>query len=485
MAIWLVAAAAGQAGAAGATSRPVVKDDMKREEFEKRFRAAVAELPDVEERSKAKGAAWGYRITSVEAGSYGENIGLKVGETIERMDGRRVWSEPQVMGQAAGAAGQHEVTVVGEDLAERTVKVDSGLAGVQGLRWWDPELVYLRGPHRDAKWDDLMRVAIARCDDEPKLAGAALSRALAAGYPADGVMDMVAFAIAVGEGRTKEALAFANARIGGEYGADLPLPPKLLYQAAIAEGRFKVARDAMKDAAPDLMPDRSAQVEELIAADAAKTAEERRQPPPAVMADSRERQGQLQASKPLDQDAEWLLQKVRRHEVFRWKAETGHYLPAVFGPDHDLSDVELQVTFSVKRTDRKTSRWAKMFAVGIVDRDDLRPPSILEDGMPGGLLGFEVDATGPSPLMGVIHGKGQELVFEPCRFAVNGQDQVELRLLHCAGRDEVVVNGRRIAYLPQVAPQAKRLGVYVKVVGMEATISKLRFDELVAKQGNH
>ena len=44
LAIWLVAAAAGQAGAAGATSRPVVKDDMKREEFEKRFRAAVAEL---------------------------------------------------------------------------------------------------------------------------------------------------------------------------------------------------------------------------------------------------------------------------------------------------------------------------------------------------------------------------------------------------------------------------------------------------------
>jgi hypothetical protein len=81
----------------------------------------------------------------------------------------------------------------------------------------------------------------------------------------------------------------------------------------------------------------------------------------------------------------------------------------------------------------------------------------------------------------VFHGKGEELVFEPAPFAVNGEEQVEVRLLHCAGRDEVLVNGRRIAYVPQVGPQAKRLGVYVKVVGMEATIRKIRFDELVAK----
>lgn len=457
-------------------NRPKLHERLSPASFDQRFKDAVANLPALAEREKVKGAAWGYRLTAVDAGSPGEKAGLRVGDSIVAIDGQKAWSELHLSRLRTNEA--QKLTVVREDLTSREVEVPPGRLGLRGERQWDAELVYLRGPHRDAQWDDLVRVALGWMWNDPELAETAMTRALAKGYPADGVSDLVGYATSLpNEASPERALEFMRRRKdSGEYGADMPVWPAGVYYAAIAEGDLKMAADALLDGAPDTLEDTSHQLDQLIAAAShASTQPTTGHQTPTEMAQQMKRTPLIPLCRGLNTWASSYLDHMNKvGGPIRIFSPGGHYSPFVVRSIKPAQNVEVEMTFRTRPSDNTKTGFSRLVAVGLMDLDDQRPgPGLDQDGRPGGVLGFAY--SGDNEWMSLFHGYGEQIVQRPATF--KKEEIVTVRLVHVGGWDEVFVNDERIAYLPWTAP-CKKMALYVKSVGMDVGIEHLAYDAL-------
>jgi hypothetical protein len=369
--------------------------------------------------------------------------------------------------------------VVGEDLKEREVVVPPGRIGVRGERRWEPELVYLRGPHRDAKWDDLVRVALGWMWNDPQLAETAMTRALAKGYPADGVSDLVGYATSLPNmGEPERVMELARLREGsGEYGADLPVWPAPMYYAAIAEADLKMAAEVLRDGVPDALEDTSRQLEQLKEAEAKATTRPAAagRKTPTEMALGMKRTPMIPLCRGLNPWADSYLDHLNKvGGALRIFAAGGHFAPFVIRSIKPARDVEVDLLFKTRPSDNVKTGFSRLVVVGLMDLDDQRPQEGLDrDGMPGGILGLAYWAESKS--MSVYHGYGEQIVYRPATF--KNEDMVNVKLLHVGGWDEVFVNDERVAYLPWTAP-CKKMALYVKSVGMDLCIEHIAYDAL-------
>jgi len=459
--------------------RPAFREALKGPEYQDRFKAALARI-DKAALEKSKEPAWGVKVFKVEKDSQAETIGLRVGDYLTAFGRAKVrftlsftWMLDRFKAKETEPRKLEWQTAGGEP---RSGTIRPEMVGISFGDCWRPEMRYLRGAQRKARWEDQVLVAGTVWERDPDLAETAWFQALAAGYRPDFLSDASGALLALRQERHAQSLDFAHFALAVE-----PEPeeaPRLwlaVYDAAVASYKLERALEAA-DKYPGPMAERSTGLKELLAAHRARPEAERLLPPPteAAAAAGKARNDLLARAKALNGFSAADLQHAKEDGGIHLRTASGYFHPLVFGPE--VRDLEVELTFRAKAADKEETRYTRIFAAGVLDRAAEGFQGLANNGMPGGPLAVRIDDHGD---VRVLHGTpALSRAIANCPYlGLDFTAEQTLRLIIFGPDCELFLNGRRIFYGPRPSG-AVRLVPYFKVVGMDVKVEKLRVAEL-------
>src|SRR4051812_27724531 len=164
------------AGTTKPSARPPFRQELSDGDFKDQMKAALAKLPKLESREQSKEPALGFYIMRVEGGLGADRAKIAPNSTLLAIDGRKVWEERQITSLRADQP--HTLKIVDGEGSDRDVMVGVGELGIEGELRFTPDLLYLKGAHRNRKWDALLYVASAMAENDPPLAETAMRKAV-------------------------------------------------------------------------------------------------------------------------------------------------------------------------------------------------------------------------------------------------------------------------------------------------------------------
>lgn len=458
---------------------PAFRKLLADEQYAARSAPALAELGDLAALRASGLPAIGAKAVRIEPGGLADQLGLAVGDILVQMDDKPVrWLE---FGRDLRQPGTMTIYDVDRS-ALRTVRFQPGPTGVFFASYWRPELSYLARGAPSAELDRHAVLAIAERSRDPDLAETAWHHAVAGGYRPDFLSAQCGAEIALNQGRAEAAWHFAQAarRLAR---ADDPVSPILLYQAALANFQLRSALDLTRQF-PVTLRGKTETLTMLIEEFSAREDARRTLPPPSELARDMYRDDlrpRLAVSDPLR--VEGLFLDVRGGEKARFRPQTDAYQQFVMSTPDAVSDFDFTVRLSLKVSDDQPGKFLKYVLLGAyaIDAEEggtLEPMSIESR---YGLLEFQID--------GVDGSLNWEHSGLPTRFAcpggplkVDGRHEHEFRFLGVAGRGEMFIDGRRLAYVPLPEPP-RPMAFVVKAVGMSVDLHAVEVVELIEKAG--
>jgi len=453
--------------------RPPLRELLTGKEFEARYAAAAAKLVDRQEWERSKAPVLGLRVIAVfpdaqVAGS------VSSGDVLARMDGVLLWGDAFPDSESPRVLEYHSAA----ENASKTLRVLPGRLGVQPGIHWRPELAYLRGRHRDPKWDDLVLVAIAGRGADPDLAETALARAVAAGHPQDEVTDQIAAEIALLQNRPEVASAFA-------WFAEQALDPKtdsvsrlLLIRVALANHHLEDALRIVRTG-PGVLEDlKPAGLQRLIGLHKSRPEGERALAAPSARAEGMFRDPLVPRLLGGDRfSATRGVPQLRAGGPLTMEARTGHFQTRVFESAEPTPDVDLTVEAAVTPDGSGLDHYLRQFLLKLYPADP--PEAAAADPLyDPDLLAVAVSEFGEVRLQ--LGDSATEFRFvDPTVGGLTG-GPCRVRVARVGGQAEIFLNGHRVYYGP-VPEASSPLRFDFSVTGSKATVNLVEAVELVAR----
>ncbi len=449
--------------------KPAPRTVLAEEAFAPRFAAALKEL-DLAALEKSREPDRAVRVVGVTRGGTADRLGIVFGDLILEVDGTPVTTPRQF-----NALRKKEPQLLAWQTAAGTRKegdIQPGKIGIRSVSYDRPELRYLRGKNRNARWDREMVVALARYGRDPDLAETCLARAAAAGCTGP-VMDRAVLDVSYAQARYDAVMDQAWLMLQAD--------PKsfdiahLFANAALYSYKLPAAcmmLERFPEMTPSLLTQRSV-MEQLINEHRALPPERRLAPPPSETARNKLRDDLLLRAKPYGPPGGRPHLPKDPFETHKMNFDSG--LIMTFGPPLDSLEIQLDFALHSRVLDEEENHLKEFrVRVGQYDGDDpvrgYKSHNVLTITFTvwrGITLQFAKipslydEQTCPAPLAG---------------FTLGG-DNV-LRIIADAGRLEAFLNGRRLFYGPLLQGDRQLFEQY-RVSDTETRITRLVAFELV------
>ncbi len=455
-------------------SRPEFRKLLNDEEYQRRFQAVLQGLGDLDALANSEVPAQGVEVTAVTQESQADEAGIKPGDVVVKFDDDMVWVKDML--PRSDQSQTMEYYSQG-DRALRSMPLDSGRIGIQVMPYWRPEVLYLHEAGRDKRWEQQVVVGLTTLLSDPELAETAWSHAIDAGYPQDHRSALAGAVLALGQGRTEIAGRFFDLARQGGIDSTLWYHPTIIYRLAIASGQLTEAmRVAEKyrgafGVVPELL-------QLLIDASQPATGQPSKQTPLSQHSEGMYRDNLLSRSRGRNLNSTSLfLPAVQREGMITLSAPTAHFKILHFGISEPIDSFDLQMQFTVKVHDDKTSRFSKQFAVTVIDNDAAARSneSLVYDEI---LLQAVIDE---HSYLSLQHSNlPLNFDYYDPRFEFSDKQTHELRMIRVRDRAEILIDGNHVLDVP-VYVDPIQLSFHLKVVGVDAEILSLSVDELIEK----
>lgn len=450
--------------------RPAFRSRLSGEEFTKRFESALDEIGSIDALVDSKLPPSGLRLTKVLPDSQAEALGLSVGDIVRRIDDQYLWTHYQSWPRTEEPQQLHYVSRNGE---ARSVRIQPGRVGVNGLGVWKPELLYIRGKGRSEKWDRDVLVGIVKRWTDPELAETCWRRAIDAGYRRDYLSAMCGAAIALEQGRAEAAADFAFFARNEDRDNGQLVHPVLLYRVAIANYKIKAALEiAQRDATA--IEVNHASLEMMISLHDRRTAAQRSLPPPSRRVESWYRDDLVPRVVKIDGHNH--IKQIRKRKI-HLKTPSGSFTRILFGLRDPARDVEMRLRFTIKPTDGQTTAFGKIFQMSLVVRD---PEKYRSDLGPSPNWGLGVELECPTTWHMRHSVQFSRFSHHDERLHTDGKTVHDYRFIRVGGQGEIFRDGRRVLYTP-INEEINGFDFYLKAVGVDVHIQDLQLVELIEK----
>jgi hypothetical protein len=454
--------------------RPVSREQLPPQEFAPLFKSAVERLHDATAQANAGELTQGCRIERIIPGGQADKLGMLIGDVLVAIDEKPLIC-PAQLDRLRTKEKQSLIvhTATGE---ERTVEIEPGMNGIGSQPIVRLYTLCLKSKQRDDRWVTEVMVSLRVYDTDPDLAETAWQHAFARGYKPDLVSETAGLAIALAQGRNDAALDLAwHLSHADDWTKRLPIAPRWVYRAAIADGRWDVAMQ-MLTSYGDLFNRTAAANQPVLAAYRARSGEGKSAAPLTASADALPRRNLLAAATSAGGQGESIHTQLQRSGVGLLAPASDQYVALAFIPDHAVTDMDLRVAFSAKPTDALVGPVAKAWAIGFFDLDRAERyftgyyvtnrgvQSILFDGIGGVVLSNEQAG-------GVLTKAVPDLNLRPL-------EEQNVRLVRLGNQAEIHFNGRRVLAIPTLlAP--KRMEIFITSRGLTMKIHRLDWRELI------
>ncbi|MSR56964.1 MAG: hypothetical protein EXS05_04755 [Planctomycetaceae bacterium] len=450
---------------------PEFRESVTGADFDGRLKKALDDLGDLEALKKSKRPVFGVLINEVTAGSQAAAAGVRAGDILTRVNRDEVRGG---LPPFRDTRRQIQWYAVQSDRI-RTAAVQPGRLGISASPYWRPELGYLRGTSRNAKWDREVLAGLTMCETDPALAESAWRRALKAGYPRDLLADQCGAAMALAQGRPEIAADFGAPALEASGDAAAVLQPLILFRVALANGKLPAAIELDRKF-PEQLADQSESLTKLLEQYSALPAERRAAAVPGDAAATRHHDDLLpRCVGHGDNSIKYYLPLLHERNGLAQDVPDEHQTDIVCEPEVAARDVSLTVRFRAETKGDSEPLCARMFEVSLLNRD--APKHEYGDG-------FRTDQV----LAARIYEKSRvSLIFgdpstrtvyhdQRCRF--DGTQSVEIRLLRVGSLGELYINAQRVLRIP-VDDDVDSLMASIHVSGVKMVVESFEFDELI------
>lgn len=316
----------------------------------------------------------GLAVIKIDPMSQAEQHGIAIGAVVTALDGHYIPNYRNFNSMRTSQPGT--LTVWSQADGERTLPIVPGRVGIWFAdRRWRSELTYLRGHGRADTLDNDMLVACLTHDDQVDLRETALAHVARAASDRPTPWSSLAAWVAFVRGHYQDAIGYAHLAVAADkdHSADTRLHD-LIYQAAVASGRLRDAREALAQlvVSPSVRVSRG----DLLAALDARIAGQTAQPitPPASalppLATLRETLIEV-GNRPEaldDVGARIAIAPLTASHSFPFQVPPDRYIACAFGPvGHDVS-LSGVITYEPSATG--SSRFAHSVRIGLGAQSD-------------------------------------------------------------------------------------------------------------------
>jgi hypothetical protein len=454
-----------------AATLPEFRELLKGEDYANRFQKALTQIGDFRALEVSLLPITGLRVKTIDMDLPGWELGMRSQDIITKLEGQTLWSTVLRRNQTAPQTLQYFSRQLG---LNREIVVQAGRLGIKDVDYWRPDLVYIRGKSRDAKWDSEVLVGVTVAETDPDLAETCWQHAIAKSYQPDAHATGAGIAFALEQGRVAEADAFASHARNAKTDRGEVAHPMLLYRAAIANYRLKDALQVLQGHqwnfyhGPEVFG-------ALIALHDARPESARTLAPPSVLAAAMKRidmRPRLEAV--MDNEDDPFLPKLQKGEEVVIDAGIADGLRLRFSTLDAVSNCELKVRFKTELKLGDDGGAFKEFSVALVDLSR---------------VGFKIDGGGGGAMLScglregtirLTHSSIPDMfVFAAPGLKLTEQSEHEIRMIRVGGQAELFLDGRRQIYLP-VDESTTKLGLELKVIGAKGIIQNITFEELTA-----
>ena len=459
------------------------------EEFKSQMNNASKQMKSIKELESSSLPLYGTILVEQPSrrSQAGKN-GMRVGDIITAVDQTEIIYQCSTWNRKQIPQTLHYVTSKGES---KSFTIEPGLVGVRHISYRRPDLWFIRHGQRNAKWDQYVLVAIATQISNPDLAETAWFYAFKEGYKKDVLSTWSSVFIAYYQG--SPTLAWNRLK---ELEKMAPKPPLLLfpreeYAIALANGNVADMYAVLKKynylergIIFHTENDIKGLMQQVKSSPMPKV-------PPAQQAENMERVDILKESIALDSShvSYNLFSSFKKGTPFRFKQSVGSFKDIYFGTREPVHNAELKTTFTIKKMPGK-SRFANMFAVGMVDKNSDSISQGPFPGLPELMVYFECPGYNlpNSNVLWIGYSKLNKFFAASApRMKFDGQQVHSLRMIKVGNAGEIFLDGRRIAYVP-LQPDSD-LSFFLKTVGTDVNIKtfniwKLSKDEIKEENEN-
>jgi len=445
---------------APAAECPAFRELLKDGDYTARIKVEQVKLANLEA-ERAKAPARCLRVDSVNPNSQGERLNLEVGDYILKLDGKDVTDASMFNPMRTNTPQQ--MTILSIKRGTVTVEIQPGLLGTRFSTFIRDDPSEIGEGYNDPRWHaDLKIASFLFNNGDPELVETAFFRAVATGMKMTSRMKALGAALAQKIGRYDEAMNFGWHAL--KEAPNDQAAQSNFYNAATCNYKLQAALDLARKT-PSLKRNVD-ELERLVAAHDALTAEKRLRLPPSIEHESYFHDDIFLHSEPVpsmpkdDQIREAFAQDMLGSGQHHIALESGTFRHFRLKPA--VENLMFSCRFKVKQTTPEFSNWLKCFAICAVPVDENGEAKFqtISDGVGLEFTPYEM----PSIRVRRIDSVSMNIHLNKPGFYVADSEHT-YRLFILNGQVEMQLDGQRIFYGPQVNRGEK----YILDFGMVGT----------------
>lgn len=223
-------------------SRPDFLAFVPEIEFEARLTEVMRNAGGIKTLEQSNIPEIGQIITQVLPDGTAEQIGMKAGDVIAKINGEAPWGGSLKLFDNKRSAVEYYAALTNK---RQTKFVQSDRLKIVCEPIWHPEQTFLRGKQRSDKYDQFMVAAALTLGTDPEFAETALQRSIQNGYVPDSLSDQLGLDIALIQNRMGDAQQFSR-QLESKFEEDETINPLLLIKVGFATGNFQLVAKVME-----------------------------------------------------------------------------------------------------------------------------------------------------------------------------------------------------------------------------------------------
>lgn len=481
--LMIIGIATAQEKSLGAAPHPQLVERLSATEFDSRFAATAAVTKESIQLAKSLRPAVGLIVKVMAEGSPADELGLREGDLLARINGAILWSADSMGAQQRRSLEFFSVA----SQKMRTIKLPPGKIGISTIEYWRPEWAYLRSKSAKATWDPEAVAGITMASIDPDLAETAWTKAFQKGYQADSYSATAALEIALARGDSTlaaDAIAYLH-RFEADNAAIFH--PVLRYRYGMANGQLDEMR-LVVEKFPHIIPIDVGKIGQLMDLQI-------KNPPIRgdtldSLAKSYLRDNQIPRLMGYwRNDVEFSLPDLQQNRPLTLEASPGGRDALLVSPSEPTPNVDISFKFSWEPQHEGNNQFHPNIRVALVD--NTTPHFGLESSgeYHPALVSYtlvqsnsDINELGTRTLetraLLEHFPMGRSFRFVDPSIQWGPQKNYSVRIIKCGGQVELQVDNRRLVALP-LDPSVKQLALEVMIVSSKATLHDFHFDELI------